>query len=62
MNKYQELHERWNSILRMRASEYEHTARENGKVVSEPSIDDICNEMDAFFTALEIFFVSSNLK
>ena len=61
-HNYQELHERWNSILRMRSREYEHTARENGKVVSEPSIDDICNEMDAFFTALEIFFVSSNLK
>lgn len=50
MNK--ELQERWNRILRMKASEYEHKARKNGEVVSSPSIDDICNEINAFFTGL----------
>lgn len=48
-----ELHERWNRLLRMKASEYEHSARKNREVVASPSIDDICNEMDAFFIGLE---------
>ena len=46
-----ELADRWISLLRMKA-EYEHNARKNGEVVSSPSIDDICNEMGAFFTGL----------
>jgi len=46
------LKDRWVSILRMKASEYEHTARKDGKIVCEPSIDDICNEIEAFFTGL----------
>jgi hypothetical protein len=45
------LADRWISILRMKA-EYEHNDRKNGKVVCEPSIDDICNEMGAFFTGV----------
>jgi hypothetical protein len=49
-----ELHERWNQLLRGKASQYEHTARKRGENVNSPSIDDICNEMDAFFTALTI--------
>lgn len=49
----QELKERWISLLRMKASEYEHQVRKNGETVCEPSIDDICNEMEAFFTGLE---------
>ena len=45
-----ELKDRWVGLLRGKASEYEHTARKNGEVVVEPSIDDICNEIEAFFT------------
>lgn len=48
-----ELKERWVGLLRMKASEYEHSARKNGKIVCSPSLDDICNEMEAFFTGLE---------
>lgn len=51
--KKQELKNRWVNILRQKASQYEHSARKNGEVVCEPSIDDICNEMEAFFTGLE---------
>lgn len=50
--KIRELHKRWNSILRMKAG-YEHDMRKKGEVVASPSIDDICNEMEAFFTGLE---------
>jgi hypothetical protein len=50
MNK-QELKDRWVRILRQKA-EYEHKARKNNEVVCSPSIDDICNEMEAFFTGL----------
>lgn len=47
----QELKTRWIAILRQKA-EYEHNAREEGEVVCEPDIDDICNEIEAFFTGL----------
>lgn len=47
-----ELKKRWQSILRLKAQEYEHTARKRGEVVSEPSLDVICNEMEAFFIGL----------
>lgn len=47
-----ELKNRWVEILRMKA-EYEHEARNEGKLVASPSIDDICNEIEAFFTGLE---------
>jgi len=47
----QELKNRWIEILRRKAS-YEHTSRKNGEIVASPSIDDICNEMEAFFTGL----------
>ena len=50
MNK-QELKERWISILRHKAK-YEHDERKSGKIVASPSIDDICNEIEAFFTGL----------
>ncbi len=49
--KTKELADRWISLLRMKA-EYEHDDRANGKLVVSPSIDDICNEMIAFFTGL----------
>lgn len=48
----EELKNRWVSLLRLKASEYEHTARKNGEIVAEPSLDDICNEIEAFFTGL----------
>lgn len=53
MSKATEIFERWNNLLRFKASEYEHQARKKGEVVSEPSIDCICNEMDAFIAGLE---------
>ena len=40
--------DRWVSLLRNKAETYEHKARKSGEVVYEPSIDDICNEMEAF--------------
>lgn len=49
--KLEELKRRWISILRNKA-EYEHKDRKNHIVVSSPSIDDICNEIEAFFTGL----------
>ena len=54
MNEYKikELADRWISLLKGKASKYEHTARKNGEVVVEPSIDGICNEITAFFTGL----------
>jgi hypothetical protein len=48
----EELANRWDSLLRGKASEYEHKARKNGEFVAEPSLDDICNEIEAFFTGL----------
>jgi hypothetical protein len=47
------LRSRWVRILRGKASEYEHKARKNGEVVSSPSLDSICNEIEAFFIGLE---------
>ena len=47
----EELVNRWISLLRQKA-EYEYNARKNGEVVAEPSIDDICNEMIAYFTGV----------
>lgn len=46
--------DRWVSILRLKASEYEHTARGKGELVSSPDIDNICNEMLAFKDAILI--------
>ena len=55
MNKKQleELKMRWIGILRIKAYR-EHEDRKPGIVVPSPSIDDICNEMEAFFTALSL--------
>lgn len=50
----EELEKRWIALLRMKATEYEHTARKNGKIVCSPSLDDICNEIEAFFTGLSV--------
>jgi len=47
----QELKDRWVSILRGKAS-YEHEDRKNNVTVASPSIDDICNEIESFFTGL----------
>ena len=49
--KTKELVDRWISILRMKAT-YEHNARKSGEIVASPSIDDICNEMIAYFTGI----------
>ena len=47
-----ELEQRWVRILRQKAT-YEHEARKRGEIVPSPSIDDICNEIEAFFTGLD---------
>ncbi len=47
-----ELKERWISLLRQKAREYEHTTRKNGEEIPGLSLDDICNEIEAFFTGL----------
>ena len=41
----------WVSILREKAT-YEHIERKAGRPVSSPDLDDICNEINAFFTGL----------
>ena len=46
------LRDRWGRILRGKASDYKHKVWKNGEVVYEPSLDDLANEMDAFFTGL----------
>lgn len=45
------LAERWIAILRHKAR-YEHDARGRGEVVASPDLDDICNEMTAYFTGI----------
>jgi len=44
---------RWVTILRAKASEYEHKARAEGKDVTSPSLDAIASEITAFFVGLE---------
>jgi hypothetical protein len=48
----EELMNRWITILREKAIEYEHAARNKVKPVSSPDLDDICNEMTAYFTGI----------
>lgn len=52
----EELKNRWISCLRFKASQYEHEARKRGETVTELSLDSLANEINAFFTALEIKF------
>lgn len=52
MNSMDALKERWIYIIRTKAGEYEHRARGRGEPVSEPSLDTICNEINAFFVGL----------
>lgn len=44
----EEMFSRWQLVLRQKASQYEHEARKRGEDMIYPSIDDICNEMNAF--------------
>lgn len=53
MKNIESIKQRWIDILRAKAV-YEHDERKKGKVVPSPSIDDICNEMEAFFSALSL--------
>lgn len=46
----EDLKNRWVELLRQKAHTYEHPARKRGEVVCGPDIDDICNEIEAFFT------------
>lgn len=52
MKTLDEVFERWETILRAKAHQYEHPARGEGKVVTAPDIDDICNEMRALRAGL----------
>ena len=45
---------RWVSIMRMKASDYEHKARKEGEIVTSPSLDDICNEMATFLAGAKV--------
>lgn len=54
MSVPREVFERWKSTLRYKASRYEHPARLGGEEVAYPSLDDVCNEMDAFLAGLEV--------
>lgn len=47
-----ELKNRWISILRQKASQYEHTPRGKGELVVSPDLDTLANEIEAFFTGL----------
>ena len=38
---------RWINIIRVKASEYEHTARKKGETITQPDLDSVCNEMKA---------------
>lgn len=53
MNKISEVFDRWIGTLRHKASVYEHEDRARGKEVTSPSLDDICNEMNAFLAGLD---------
>ena len=44
---------RWISILREKAK-YEHNDRIKGKIVTSPNINDVCNEIEAFFEGLSL--------
>ena len=52
MNNRVKIIRRWESILRGKAGDYEHTDRAKGKDVTRPSLDDIANEMEAFLAGL----------
>ena len=52
--------ERWENIIRAKATEYEHTARKAGKQVTEPSLDSVANEMEAFKAGLT-FIINNGL-
>lgn len=44
----EEMFQRWKASLRYKAGVYEHESRKRGEDVVYPSLDDICNEMNAF--------------
>jgi len=50
-----ELMNRWVTILRGKASQYEHLARHNGdsQSISAPDLDSIASEIEAFFVGLD---------
>ena len=43
---------RWQRIIRHKA-EYDHEARKKGKIVTEPDLDSVANEMEAFIAGYE---------
>lgn len=51
--KLTKLMERWTSILRSKAHEYEHEERGRGKEPVSPTLDDIAWEIEAFFIGID---------
>lgn len=47
MNNRVEMLRRWQRIIRQKAT-YDHDARAKGKIVTQPDLDEIANEMEAF--------------
>lgn len=54
MNNLEELRIRWEQALRFKAQQYEHPARKSGEVVTSLDLDTLANEINAFFTALQL--------
>ena len=51
MNRRISIIQRWQQIIRSKASTYEHKI-ENQHLISSPRLDDIANEMEAFLAGL----------
>lgn len=52
VNQRMDLKNRWVSLIRGKASDYEHKARSEGRTVTSPSLDSIASEIEAFFIGL----------
>jgi len=48
----EQLKNKWIRILRSKAKEYEHNRGEGERDVLRPDIDEVCNEIEAFFAGL----------
>lgn len=52
-SRVEDVFSRWISSLRYKAGEYEHKRRRAGEDVTYPSLDDICNEMEAYLAGVK---------
>lgn len=48
----EDLKNRWIRILKSKAKEYEHNKGDGERDVLMPDLDDICNEIEAFFAGM----------